>query len=99
MIPQAKYAVDLLPQLPSSLLPQVAKWHIYCDGSHYAANAKHEEACAMACVIVGETVQQGVSTFYIADVIAVELGAHDVTYRGSTGADTAEAMALHWATL
>ena len=52
MIPQARYAVDLLPLLPHQSIHQVTTWHLYCDGSHHTANAKFDEACAMAIVVV-----------------------------------------------
>ena len=43
----------------------------------------------------------GVSTFYIADVIAAELDEQDVLYVGAhtRGPDFADAMAVHWATV
>ena len=54
MIPQARYAVNLVAQLLHQSPHQVTTWHFYCNGFHYKATSKYEEACAMAVVVVGE---------------------------------------------
>ena len=99
MIPEARYAVDLLPLLSHHNRHHVVAWHLYCDGSYYKTSTKYEESCAMAIVVVGEVSLLGVTHFYLADVIAAELQEHDIHYVGSNqkGPDIAEAMAVHWA--
>ena len=101
MIPEARYAVDLLPLLSHDNRHHVTTWHLYCDGSYYTATSKHTEKCAMAIVVVGEVFNLGVSNFYLADIIAAELEQHDIQYVGASqkGPDIAEAMAVHWAVI
>ena len=101
MLPEARYAVDLLPLLSHHKRHHVITWHLYCDGSYYKASSKHEETCAMAIVVVGEVSIMGESNFYLADIIAAELEEHDIQYVGASqkGPDIAEAMAVHWASI
>ena len=101
MLPEAKYAVNLLPPLSHNNRHHVKTWHLYCDGSYYKASSDFEEACAMAVVVVGEVSHLGESTFYLADNIAAELEEQDIHFVGANqkGPDIAEAMAVHWATL
>ena len=101
MLPEARYAVDLLPVLSHHNHHHVTTWHLYCDRSYYKATSKHEETCAMAVVVVGKLSFLVVSNFYLADIIAAELEEHDIHYVGSSqrGPHIAEAMAVHWASV